>query len=65
MVSRRAEVSIQPDVFKEFQKVGLQVHDEIEIPLGESYLRTGVYDYGAGTVGTLGIPVNISTQKQK
>jgi hypothetical protein len=50
-------------VFKEFQKAGLQVHGEIEIPQGESYLRTGVYDYHAGTAGTLGVPVSISVKK--
>lgn len=63
VASRRANLSISPDVFKEFQKAGLQVHGEIEIPLGESYLRTGVYDYEAGTIGTLGVPVSISAQK--
>jgi len=63
VVSRRANLSIPPEVFKKFQKAGLQVHGEIEIPLGESYLRTGVYDDDAGTVGTLGVPVSISAQK--
>jgi hypothetical protein len=63
VASRRVDVSIPPDVFKEFQKVGVQVHGEVEIPLGESYLRTGVYDYDSGTVGTLGLPVSVSAQK--
>ena len=63
VASRRAEVSIRPDDFKNFQKTGLRIHSEIEIPLGESHLRTGVYDYDAGTTGTLGVPVSISAQK--
>ena len=56
IVSRRFEVAIQPSDFQETEKVGLQVRGQIDIPVGQSYLATGVYDYQAGTAGTLAIP---------
>lgn len=60
VVSRRFTLTIPPNDFKDFEKIGLQVHGEIEIPTGQSYLATGVYDYQAGTVGSLAIPISIS-----
>jgi hypothetical protein len=42
-------------VYEELQRVGLQVHQEIDVPAGEIYLRTGVYDLNSGKAGTLGI----------
>jgi hypothetical protein len=33
------------------------VHLEIDIPPGDIYLRTGIYDLNSGNAGTLGIPL--------
>jgi hypothetical protein len=63
VVSRRFEVAIPRSNFEEIEKVGLHVRGQIDIPVGESYLATGVYDYQAGTAGTLAIPVSISSRK--
>jgi hypothetical protein len=38
--------------------VGLQLHKEIDVPAGEIYLRTGIYDLNASTAGTLGVPLS-------
>lgn len=42
---------------KEMQKGGLQIHKEIDVPKEYVFLRTGVYDLNASTVGTLGMPL--------
>jgi VWFA-related protein len=42
---------------KEAQQSGLQIHKEIDVPKGYVFLRTGVYDLKAATVGTLGMPL--------
>jgi hypothetical protein len=42
---------------KEMQKGGLQIHKEIDVPKEYVFLRTGVYDLKANTVGTLGMPL--------
>jgi hypothetical protein len=31
---------------------------EIDVPKGDSYLTTGVYDWSTGKAGTLEIPLN-------
>ena len=40
---------------------GLQLHEEIDVPAGEVYLRTGVFDLESGNCGTLGIPLRTET----
>lgn len=49
---------VRPDVYANLQKVGLQIHKEIDVPKEYVYLRTGVYDVSSGTAGTLGVPLN-------
>ena len=39
------------------QTKGLPVHHEIDVPPGDIYLRTGIYDLNSGNAGTIGIPV--------
>jgi hypothetical protein len=38
-------------------QVGLQIHKEIDVPKGDVYLRTGIYDLGSNAAGTLGMPL--------
>ena len=39
------------------QKNGLQIHKEIDVPAGDTFLRTGIYDLKSGEAGTLGVPL--------
>jgi VWFA-related protein len=55
MVSKKNGIVMAQQVYEELQRVGLQVHQEIDVPAGEIYLRTGVYDLNSGKAGTLGI----------
>jgi VWFA-related protein len=55
VVSKKSEIALKPDVYMDLMRVGLQVHKEIDVPGGEVYLRTGVYDLNSSKAGTLGI----------
>jgi hypothetical protein len=55
MVSKKSGIVVIQQVYEELRRVGLQVHQEIDVPAGEVYLRTGVYDLNSGKAGTLGI----------
>ena len=50
------QLDIKPDAYKAFQLAGVQVHEEIEVPKGQLWLRTGVYDQATHKVGTMEIP---------
>jgi hypothetical protein len=56
-VIRKPPVSLTPEVYAEMQRHGLQMHLEIDIPKGDYFLRTGVYDIASNKAGTLGVPV--------
>ena len=56
-VVSNGDYKVRPDVYANLQKVGLQIHKEIDVPKAYVYLRTGVYDVSSGTAGTLGVPL--------
>ncbi len=56
-VANRSELRIPAKDFANVRKGGLQIHKEIDMPQGSAFLRTGIYDFNAATVGTLGVPL--------
>ena len=58
-VTRKVPIHLQPDVFATLQQVGFQLHEEIDLPKGDVFLQTGIYDLTAGHAGTLGIPLHV------
>jgi VWFA-related protein len=48
-----AELNIKPDVYAIFQSTGVQLHAELAVPMGNYWLRTGVYDQRSHKVGTM------------
>jgi len=52
------QLNIKPDAYKAFQIAGVQVHEEIEVPQGQFWLRTGIYDQSTHKVGTMEIPLS-------
>jgi VWFA-related protein len=58
-VSRKIPIHLQPDVFAALQRVGFQLHEEIDLPRADLYLQTGIYDLAANHAGTLGIPLSV------
>ena len=66
MAVARSEIQIPEKDYPSVQKQGLQIHREIDVPQGDSYLRTGICDLTSGSAGTLGVPLTVhSTQAAK
>jgi len=57
LVVTKGDVSLQPAEYAAVQKGGLQIHKDIDVPQGYSYLRMGIYDFNSGNAGTLGAPL--------
>jgi len=57
LLKRKSRLALEPAVFGELQKKGLPFHLEIDVPSGDIYLRTGIYDLDSGNAGTLGFPL--------
>ena len=53
----RSEIRIPAKDYASVQRGGLQIHKEIDLPQGEVFLRTGIYDFQAARAGTLGLPL--------
>ena len=47
--------------YASMEKSGVPVHMEIDVPRGDAYLATGIYDLQADRVGTLEIPLGDSS----
>ena len=51
-------LNIKPDVYAIYQQSGLPMRTEVEVPKGQYWLRTGVYDQGSRKVGTMEIALD-------
>ena len=58
-VSKKIPIRLQPDVFAKMQRVGFQLHEEIDLPKTEVFLQTGIYDLTSNHGGTLQIPLHV------
>jgi VWFA-related protein len=60
-ISKRASrFALPAKDYPDLQTKGLPVHLEIDVPPGDIYLRTGIYDLNSGNAGTLGFPLTAS-----
>jgi hypothetical protein len=64
IVRKRSNLTMDPNVYEATQRVGMQIHEEIDAPPGEIYLRAGIYDMNSGNCGTVGAALNDSSAKQ-
>lgn len=55
LVVARSEIRIPSKDYTNVQRGGLQIHKEIDVPLGNAFLRTGIYDFRSANAGTLGV----------
>jgi VWFA-related protein len=60
-VKKRSNLTMDPKVYEATQQVGMQVHEEIDVPTGEIYLRVGIYDLNSGKCGTVSAALNGSS----
>jgi VWFA-related protein len=63
LTSARYAVALPPAVYEDAQREGLQVHSEIDVPNGEVFLRTGIFDLNAHNAGTLGVSLTIAANE--
>ena len=52
-------MNINPTTYAAIQRSGIPAHLEIDLPLQDLYLATGVYDWASKRAGTLEIPLNV------
>ncbi len=64
IVRKRSNLTMDSKVDEATQQVGMQIHEEIDAPPGEIYLRAGIYDMNSGNCGTVGAALNGSSAKQ-
>ena len=57
LVLGRSEIRIPAKEYANVQRGGLQIHKDIDIPNGNTFLRTGIYDLKSNNAGTLGVPL--------
>ena len=55
LVVTRNEIRVLANDYPNLLKGGLQIHREIDVPKGEAFLRTGIYDLKSDKAGTLGV----------
>ena len=60
MVKNPSKLAMEPNVYTATQAVGKQIREEIDVPPGEGYLRTGIYDLNSGDCGTVRVPLNVT-----
>src|SRR5580698_2000612 len=60
-VKKRSNLKMDAKMYEATQQVGMQVHEEIDVPPGETYLRVGIYDLNSGKCGTVGAALNGSS----
>lgn len=51
-------LAVRPDQYAMAQKSGIPFHLDMDVPPGEVFLRSGVYDTSSGKAGTLEIPLS-------
>jgi VWFA-related protein len=60
-VSTTQPIAVGPDAYAAFRQSGIQLHQVIDLPMGEIYLRSGIYDPASGHMGTLEIPLKVGS----
>jgi VWFA-related protein len=61
IVKKRSNLTMDPKVYEATLQVGMQIHEEIDMPPGEIYLRAGIYDLNSGNCGTVDAALNGSS----
>lgn len=56
-ITRSFRTTLKPEIYPQVQKSGVQFHEEIDLPDGDLYLRSGVYDLQSNQAGTFEVLV--------
>ena len=61
---KKSEIVLEPQMYAEVMRVGLQMHREIDVPEGAAYLRTGIMDLETGKMGSLTVEMRRKEAKK-
>ncbi len=64
MERKKSEIVLEPQMYAEVMRVGLQMHREMDVPENAAYLRTGIMDLETGKMGSLTVEMR-SRQAKK
>ena len=57
-IVKSADISLNPQLYAAFEKLGVPLHEEIDVPKGGAYLRTGICELATNKTGTLEVPLD-------
>jgi VWFA-related protein len=60
---RELSVSFNPQQYTRFLATGMQIHENLDLPVGEVFLRTGIYDISSEKIGTFEVPLTVAVPK--
>lgn len=62
-VGNHVPIAFDQAASEQYGRYGLQIHQVLDLPVGEVYLRLGLYDPTSSHIGTLEIPLRIESRK--
>jgi VWFA-related protein len=65
LAKQENRLSLGSEDYTKMQSIGLQLHQEIDVPVEDVVLRMGIYDFDSGNAGTISIPLNSSSTRKK
>jgi VWFA-related protein len=63
VASRAFKLNLQAAQYRRIMQSGLPMHQELDVPAGEIYLRLGVHDLATGRIGGVEIPLEVSSSR--
>jgi VWFA-related protein len=57
VVNRTFKLNLQSEPYDRIMRTGLPLHQELDVPAGEVYLRIGVHDLSTDRIGSMEIPL--------
>ena len=61
---KKSEIVLEPQMYAEVMRVGLQMHREIDVPENAAFLRTGIMDLETGKMGSLTVEMRSNEAKK-
>jgi hypothetical protein len=55
---------LNPQMYAEVMRIGLQMHREMDVPVNAAYLRTGLMDLDTGKLGSLTVEMGSKAAKK-
>jgi hypothetical protein len=62
-VASDVPIALDQAGWNQYSRSGLQIHQVLDLPAGDVYLRVGLYDPNSGRFGTFEIPLHVAASK--